>query len=211
MSSEQGGSAKNKAVERSASFEAKRMDILHKVALAFAEDGYHQTSVNTLAHRLGVSKPVLYYYAKNKDDLLFQCVLVGQGALHEAIERTAKTSISGAGKLRHFFSTYAEIMCGDFGRCIALVDHRALSPEARRKDALARRAIEASVRAMIKEGQKDGSIGPCNPAIAVRALFGAFNGIPRWFTKDGEFNARDVADSYLDLFMTGLGRGERSG
>ena len=182
------------------------MDILRKVALAFAEDGYHQTSVSSLAHRLGVSKPVLYYYAKNKDDLLFQCVMVGQEALHHAIKRTARTSISGAGKLRHFFSTYTDIMCGDFGRCIALVDHRALSPEARRKDALARRAIEESVRSMIREGQKDGSVGPCDPATVVRALFGAFNGIPRWFTKGGELDARDVADSYLDLFMTGLGQ-----
>jgi hypothetical protein len=30
----------------------KRMDILGKAALAFAEDGYHQTSVNSLAARL---------------------------------------------------------------------------------------------------------------------------------------------------------------
>ena len=211
MSSEDGAVTEIKSVERSAGYEAKRMEILRQVALAFAEDGYHQTSVDTLARRLGVSKPVLYYYAKNKDDLLFQCVLVGQRALHEAIERTARTSISGAGKLRHFFSTYTDIMCGDFGRCIALVDHRALSPVARRQEALARRAIEDSVRDMINEGQKDGSVGPCNPAIAARALFGAFNGIPRWFTTEGELNARDVADSYLDLFMTGLGQSKRAG
>ena len=182
------------------------MDILHQVAIAFAQDGYHQTTVDSLANRLGVSKPVLYYYAKNKDDLLFQCVLVGQRALQEAIEHTAKTAISGAGKLRHFFSTYAEIMCGDFGRCISLVDHRALSPETRSKDAQARREIERAVCEMVIEGQRDGSLGPCNPIIAVRAIFGAFNGIPRWFRRDGQLNARDVAEAYLDLFLVGLGR-----
>lgn len=194
------------APNRTASYEAKRMDILRGVAIVFAQDGYHQTSVSSLADRLGVSKPVLYYYAKNKDDLLFQCVLVGQRALQEAIEHTEKISISGAGKLRHFFSTYAEIMCGDFGRCIALVDHRALSPEARSKDALARREIEEAVCKMITEGQQDGSLGPGNPIIAVRAIFGAFNGIPRWFRRDGDFNARDVAEAYLDLFLVGLAR-----
>lgn len=193
--------------ERSAAYEARRMEILHKAALAFGEDGYHQTSMNSLAGRIGVSKPVLYYYAKNKDDLLFQCVLVGQSALHEVIERTKQIQISGVGKLRYFFTTYADIMCGDFGRCIALVDHRALSPAAQRKDASARRAIEASVCDLIREGQSDGSIGPCNPSIAARALFNAFNGIPRWFRQGGELNAHDVADSYLDLFINGLGRG----
>lgn len=182
------------------------MTILHQAALIFAEDGYHQTSVNSLAQRMGVSKPVLYYYADSKDDLLFQCVLVGREALLKAMAQTTKTGISGAGKLRHFFSTYAEIMCGDFGRCIALVDHRALSLEARAKDTQARRAIEDAVCGMIVEGQADGTVGPCNPKVAVRAIFGAFNGIPRWFHQGGEFNARDVAEAYLDIFMTGLGR-----
>ncbi|MBB5685670.1 TetR/AcrR family transcriptional regulator [Sphingobium boeckii] len=193
-----------KTGDRTAAFEARRMEILHKVALAFAEEGYHQTSVSSLADRLGVSKPVLYYYAKNKDDLLFQCVLVGRNALQQAMEKTKKINVTGAGKLRHFFSTYTEIMCGDFGRCIALVDPQALNPEARKNDTLARRAIEDAVCQMVMDGQEDGSIGRCNPIIATRAMFGAFNGIPRWFRTGGEFNARDVAEAYLDLLMHGL-------
>ncbi len=193
-------------VDRSAAYEARRMDILRRVALVFAECGYHQTSVSTLADRLGVSKPVLYYYAKNKDDLLFQCVLVGRDALSEAMERTKRTRISGIGKVRHFFNTYAEIMCGDFGRCIALIDRRSLSPKAQGNDAAARRAIEEAVCQMIREGQADGSIGPCDPVLAARAMFGAFNGIPRWFHSDGSLDAKDVAEAYLDLIITGLSR-----
>ena len=114
-------------------FEQKRLDVLHRAALVFAEDGFHQTSVNSLAARLGVSKPVLYYYAKNKDDLLYQCDQIVRDALFKAMESTDRTKISGMGKVRHFFNHYAEIMCGDFGRCLALVDHRALSRETRQK------------------------------------------------------------------------------
>lgn len=183
------------------------MHILHKAALAFAEDGYHQTSVNSLAARLGVSKPVLYYYAKNKDDLLFQCGDIVRAELIEAIEKASRTKISGIGKVRRFFSAYAEIMGGDFGRCLALVDHRELSPDARKKDVASRRSIEESVCRMIEEGQADGTIVQCNPELAARALFGAFNGIPRWFHQGGDLNAQDVAESYIDLFVTGLGKG----
>jgi hypothetical protein len=60
---------------------------------------------------------------------------------------------------------------------------------------------------MIVEGQEDGSIGLCDPAIAARAIFGAFNGIPSWFKRSGKLDARDVADAYLDLFISGIGRG----
>lgn len=191
--------------ERSA-YEAKRMDILHKTALAFAEVGYHETSVGSLAERLGVSKPVLYYYAKNKDDLLFQCIMVAQGQLLEVIESAQRTKMSGLGRLRRFLISYTEVMCGDFGRCVALVDHKALNPETRPKAVQALRTIERAVVTMIQEGQADGSIAPCDPLLATRALFGAFNGIPRWFQRGGILTPRDVAESYLDLFMVGMGR-----
>jgi AcrR family transcriptional regulator len=183
------------------------MDILRKAALAFAEDGYHQTSVNSLASRLRVSKPVLYYYAKNKDDLLYQCGDVARNALKDAVGDASNLRISGMGQLRRFFTAYAEIMCGDFGRCLALVDPQALSSEAREKDAATKRGIEASVRQMIRDGQADGSIGSCDPVLAARAIFGAFNGIPRWFQADGRLKPKDIADGYIDLFVNGIGRG----
>jgi len=183
------------------------MDILRKVAIVFAEEGYHQTSVNILAERLNVSKPVLYYYAKNKDDLLFQCGGVARNELSEAMQDTSATKMSGMGKVRRFFIKYAEIMCGDFGRCLVLVDKNALSPETAEQDTFHRRRIELAVQQMIIEGQEDGSIRPCDPALTAKALFGAFNGIPVWFKRNGSLNAGDVAESYLDLFVTGMGRG----
>jgi AcrR family transcriptional regulator len=191
---------------RAVAFENKRMEILRRAALAFADNGYHQTSIDSLATRLGVSKPVLYYYAKNKDDLLFQCGEVARDALRKAMESTHRVKISGIGKIRRFFSAYAEIMCGDFGRCLALVDSRALNPQTRKKDVITRRALEQAVREMIIAGQDDGSINVCDPVLVTRALFGAFNGIPRWFRASGVLNASDITQSYLDLFITGLGR-----
>ena len=195
------------ATDRSFTFDAKRMDILRNAAFAFAEIGYHQTSMNSLAERLGVSKPVLYYYAKNKDDLLFQCFEVARDALGDATVGAFSSDIDGLERVRRFFKGYAEIMCGDFGRCLALVDHRALSPETRRPDVRARREIEASVRRMIVDGQAEGVIAKCNPDLAARALFAAFNGIPRWFDRKGKMKAESVAQSYIGLFVNGLRHG----
>jgi AcrR family transcriptional regulator len=195
---------------RSAAYALKRMDLLRQVALVFAQDGYHQTSVNSLAARLKISKPVLYYYAKNKDDLLFQCGEVARDALLDAMRSTDRTQISGMGKLRRFFTKYAEIMAGDFGRCLVLVDHRGLSSKIHAKDVRVRRDVEEAVRKMIEEGQEDGSIAKCNAILATRALFGAFNGIPSWFAKGKTYDHSDVAEAYLDFFIMGIGRGSRS-
>ena len=54
-----------------------RLDALYRVAAAaFRRNGYHGTSLVDIARELGVSKPTLYYYVANKQDLLFQCHLV---------------------------------------------------------------------------------------------------------------------------------------
>jgi AcrR family transcriptional regulator len=192
---------------RATAFEARRMEVLHQVAVVFAEAGYHQTSVSQLAERLNVSKPVLYYYAKNKDDLLFQCGEIARNELSEAMADSSTANMSGLGKIRRFFAKYAEIMCGDFGRCLVLIDRNALGAESAEMDAYHRRQIENAVREMLVDGQADGSIGPCEPALTARALFGAFNGIPVWFDRRGSLDAREVAEAYLDVFVTGMGRG----
>jgi AcrR family transcriptional regulator len=188
-------------------WEAKRMEILRASARIFADQGFKETSVNELSERLGVSKPVLYYYAKNKEDILFQIWQISREQLGLAISRAQKSQLSGIGKLKRFFGTYTEIMCSDFGRCFVLVNRNSLSPEALDNDTAGRRQMEAAVRDMIAEGQEDGSIARCNPALAARALFGAFNNIPSWFHEGGEFDASDVAGAYMDIFITGLGRG----
>lgn len=195
------------AADRSSAFTAKRLEILRQCALAFAEEGFHQTTVNGLAARLGVSKPVLYYYAKNKDDLLFQCLEIARDSLRDAMKSADRLNISGIGKIRHFFVAYVKIAAGPFGRCLALTDNKTLSPDARAKDVATRRQIEESLRNLIQEGQEDGSVAHCDPALATRALVGAFNGIPRWFRSDGDLTAEDVAEAFIDLFVTGMGRG----
>ena len=193
-------------MDRAGGYEEKRMNILRRAALAFAEDGYHQTTMISLAVRLGVSKPVLYYYAKNKDDLLLQCCLLARDELEMAMKQANKTSLSGMGKLRRFFTTYANVMAGDFGRCYVLVDIRTLDASTRAKESAGRRGLERAVWCMIKEGQEDGSLRACDPVLTARALFGAFNGIPRWFSPAGSLTPGDIADAYIDLFIVGMSR-----
>lgn len=198
-------SAANPKSERSPAFEARRLDLLRQVAVAFANDGYHQTSVGGLAERLGVSKPVLYYYAKNKDDLLYQSMKIAVDEIMEGLKSAEKLKATGAGKLSSFFYTYTKIMCGDFGRCIVLVDFRALSDAPRAKVLKHRNEIENGVRRIIKEGQADGSIAKRDVNLTTRALFGAFNGIPGWFDKSGKLDFRSVVEIYMDVFLHGIG------
>ena len=63
---------------------------------------------------------------------------------------------------------------------------------------------EKRYRSLITQGIEDGSVAPCNPKLAVFALFGAINWVPKWYRSDGEFSATEIADALVDLITTGI-------
>ena len=74
--------------------------------------------------RMGVSKPFLYYYLKNKEDILFECSRIATEQLHAVLEEVRAGRGTGWERLRLLFRGYAR---GDVHRFRHLPDpqHRA--------------------------------------------------------------------------------------
>jgi len=64
-------------------------------AQIFNEIGFHATTLEEVAERRHVTKPTLYYYAKNKDEILFECVNIGLQMLQEAVDHERAGGRSG--------------------------------------------------------------------------------------------------------------------
>jgi AcrR family transcriptional regulator len=185
--------------------EAKRLAILRAAARIFAERGYHTTSVADVADALGVSKPVLYYYLKNKEDILFACSRIATEQLQEALEGVRNAPGTGWDKLRMLFRSYARVMCTDFGIClIRSTTPGSLPPEMRERLYVGRRRLNSEVERIIAQGIADGSIRSLHPRLASFALFGAFNWISNWYRPDGPMSPESIADAFLDLFVRGM-------
>src|SRR5690606_42132103 len=54
----------------------------------FAERGYAAASMDEIAERVGVSKPMLYEYFQSKEGLLLACIQAARAALREASEKS---------------------------------------------------------------------------------------------------------------------------
>lgn len=185
--------------------DAKRLGILKAAARIFNERGYHHTSVADVADALGVSKPFLYYYLKNKDDMLFECSRIATEELHSMLDSVRAADLSGWDRLVRLLRGYAQVMTTDFGVC--LIRNTApgfLPPEARDKLWAGRRRLNSEVERIIAQGIADGSIRSCDPKIVSFALFGAFNWISFWYRDDGPLNAETIADYYINLFARGI-------
>ena len=66
----------------------KREALLQTAARIFNQVGFHQTTLDDLAKALNVTKPTLYYYVKNKDDILFECQRLALERLQGILELT---------------------------------------------------------------------------------------------------------------------------
>ncbi len=64
-------------VQRSARPSAMRC--CNVAAQMFNERGFHATSLDDMPAHLNVTKPTLYYYVKNKEEILLACMETGLG------------------------------------------------------------------------------------------------------------------------------------
>lgn len=184
--------------------DAKRDAVLRTAAQIFNEKGFHATSLNEVAERLQISKPTLYYYVKNKDDILFQCVSRGLALMQQAIHVVGQSGGAAHDKLVAAMRQYAEIVTMDFGMCVIRVGEDPLPPESRSKLRRMKGAIDFEFRELIRQGIAEGSMVDCDPKMAAFAIAGALSWIGRWYRPDGSQTPRQIADQFILLIESGL-------
>lgn len=88
--------------------QSERRDEILAVALtAFARAGYHATSMNDIADRLGVTKPVLYQYFDSKRALYLELLQhVGNDLVHHVTDAAASAGDDGRGKTMRAMVAY---------------------------------------------------------------------------------------------------------
>ena len=194
--------------------DSKRIAILETAAHLFLERGYRSTSLRELAALLKITKPALYYYFQNKEQILLECYRAGITSIEGLLQEGRLDGGSGLVRLEKYLRVYATaIVSHDFGRCVAMLDDSELSAVARREVRALKRRIDASIRGYVEDGIADGSIANCNPKLAAFAAAGAINWIGTWYRPEGGMTGDEIAAGFAELLTRGLanqGSAERS-
>ena len=190
--------------ERGREHAIKRDAVLRAAAQLFNEFGYHDTSLAMVAARLRVTKPTLYYYVHNKEEILFECVRLGLELLRAAIADAAASGGSAVDKLKAAMHEYALIVTRDYGMCLIRVGEDPLAPAGRKELRRLKAELDHEFRTLIEQGIAEGSIAPCDPKLAAFTLAGALSWIGRWYDPNGPLGAEDVARESTAILMRGL-------
>jgi AcrR family transcriptional regulator len=184
--------------------ETKREAVLQIAAQLFLEKSYARTSMNDVADRLHITKPALYHYFHNKEEILLACYRLGGGLIEEILNDIALRCVSGLEKVEAFIYSYANVMTVNFGRCVMRLDEGDLSAEARVEVRTYKRKIDRRLRSFIQEGIADGSIAPQDPKLAAFAIAGALNWICIWYEPEGPLSPEEIATQFAQMLTQGL-------
>lgn len=185
--------------------EERERQILDAAVAVFSERGYANASMDAVAERVGVTKPVLYTHFGSKEGLLLACVAQARTELLEVTATAAAAATTPEDMLRRGTRAFFEFL-----------DERAaafslLYSEAR----IAADAVEG-----IRAQQTDfiaALLGAAAPEAAplqlqgwAQVIVGACERLAVWRAQDKRVTTEDATEYLMDLAWTGL-QGRASG
>ncbi|MDN7682806.1 MULTISPECIES: TetR/AcrR family transcriptional regulator [Burkholderia] len=193
-----------KAEARESERERKRLAVLRTAARLFNEKGFHASSLDEVAERLHITKPTVYYYAKNKDEILFECVRMGLDMMQQAIRDITVTGGTAVEKFEAAMLEYAKIVTMDFGMCVIRIGEESLIPENRVKLRRLKADIDHEFRILLEKAIEEKAFAPIEPKLGAFVVAGALSWIGRWYREDGQMTAEEIARQATSILLNGL-------
>lgn len=190
--------------ERDFKFKEKRLALLRAAGRVFNAKGYHNTSLDDIAQTLGITKTALYYYVKNKEELLYECLSLTYDCSREARQYAEDAGGTSLDVFCNMQRRFIELLLADQGAYTVLADMNVL-PEERRNELLDhRRDFTRYNRKLLDAAVAEGSLRQVDTRLAASFMLGAANWLLRWYDERRAGSATDVANAYLDIFLRGV-------
>ena len=182
---------------------SRRDLLLDEAARQLNARGISQTVLIDLAAALGLSRAAVYYYADDRQDLVFQCYRRACEALARDFAASARMPGTALDRIADFM---ARSLDPERVEEAVLSEVAYLADEQRATIEALAGGVLAQLKALIEEGIRAGDIRACDPAITAQALLGMISWIPlapRWVGDDQEIRARSTAAA-IDLVRNGV-------
>jgi len=193
-------SADQRAAERT----RKRDAVILAAARAFKQRGYHNTSLDDIAAILHVTKPTIYHYVENKEQILFECFRTGLDQIRSAFAEIRRSEGSARERLEVVIRRYAAAVTSEFGWCMVRAEDLDLGPVMSGQIKALKSEIDQGIRRLLREGREDGSVRDVDAKMTAFALAGALNWIAHWYRSDETLTPDQIADRFVALFIDGL-------
>ena len=179
--------------------ESKEEVVLECAALWFRRHGFHGASLSDIAGELGITKAALYHYASNKEELLYRLHVRSLQAAKAARDEAVLSGGNGLERLTRLVYNVVMVMTGTPVESFFMLEPGTLNGLHHAQIEDARRWLRTDLHALVSDGIADGSIGPCDPKLAVFMVVGAQNWVVSWYRVEGPLSREVIATQYSDF------------
>jgi len=188
----------------------KKIEILKSAAAAFRRKGYHGASMGEISRAVGMTKGNLYYYFRNKEEILFFCHEYSLSILLTRLREVQASRARADVKLRRLIVAFIHMILDELHGTALTMDLSALEP-AHLETVIAQRDLfDRGLRRIIELGMKAGTFAKGDPKLLTFAILGAANWITRWYDPAGTAGSDEISETFADYLLAGL-RGTTAG
>ena len=184
-------------------FQLQKARMLKAAAQCFNQKGYSGTSLRDVADVLGLTDAALYYYVRNKEELVYLCYVRAADLGREAMDRARADGETGMDIILRYFRHHIEMMVGERGPIAIMSEIPSLKPDHREEVLELSRKHSANFEAILEAGIEDGSVKACNVRMTGNAIMGSINWIPKWYHGDPDL-AQRLIEEFPDILARGL-------
>ena len=172
----------------------------------FADQGFESTSVQDIVQAAGVTKGAMYHYFSSKDDLLYEIYARVLRVQMERLERVVAQDLPLAERVH---AAAADVVATTVesidSTTIFFRSLHQLGEEKQQEVRRERRRYHETFRALIEEGQADGTFRTDISAdLCVDYFFGSVHHLPTWWKAERRLSGIEVGRSFADLLLSGL-------
>jgi AcrR family transcriptional regulator len=182
---------------------SRRDEILRSVGDVLRESRLSSLTMQDIADRLGITKGHLYYYFRDKQDILFQCHMRCMDISLKALAGLDLDS-SAKARLHDLLVQHIRGMIEDGLGSVLLTDLENLNATQRTTYVAKRDEFEAGVRHLIDVGVARKEFVCPDSKLASLTILGAINWVPKWYRPEGRLKAAEIAEGMAAFMLQAL-------
>jgi TetR/AcrR family transcriptional regulator, cholesterol catabolism regulator len=206
-------------------YDSRRQDVIDVAARAFAERGYHATSMDDLSEATGLAPGGLYHYIGSKEQLLIAICDTLMDPLLERAEELVRGGVgretlgmqgkSGPPPLVEAVVAFRALVRLWVGHVVEHRHHMRVFAQERqviehgpqwRTVRQSRERFEALLDDALAVVERDGAASFADRGLAKLALLGMINHLPQWYRPRGRLGPEEIAEAFCDLLLTPAAR-----
>ncbi|MEE3851960.1 TetR/AcrR family transcriptional regulator [Gordonia sp. LSe1-13] len=181
-------------------------EIMEQATRLFAEKGLASTTLQDIADATGLTRPALYHYVANKDELFAR--LVSEIAEEPAVllhEINARNDLDPVAKVHEMAMSIALHQSQTLDRFRLLIRSEAeLPPALAETYRQSRRRVLKELVAAVEDGIGEGRFRPADPRVSALGIIGMLNWIAWWHHPGDPEADRSIARQLADMAVNAL-------